>query len=143
MGYYVSYKIEAKLDMSREAEAVAAINALHEPSAVETHGNGGSWSGGVRTRACYSCTDNPPEGGFKTLKDALSAWRFELSELRGYEGEFTFTGEKLGQEERLFDALAPFLEGDIYASGEDDEWGYRFKDGKSITLSCMREWVES
>jgi hypothetical protein len=144
MGYCVSYDIEATMKKEHEAAALAAINALHDPDLVWGKGTGGSWSGGVRTAAYYAWTDNPPEGGFTSLEEALNAWRFETDDDCGGCLSFSFSGEKCGQEEVLFKALAPFLEGDIYGRGEDDaEWGYRFRDGMMIELFCEKTWSES
>lgn len=139
MGYYVSYNIEAQIDMSKEAEALAAINDLHKPEVISANARGGSFSGGERIGVWYSWVENPGPDGFKSLSDALWAWRFSLSD----NGDFYFEGGKLGQEEVLFNALAPFMKGTIYARGEDDcEWGYRFRDGRMIELTCERTWKE-
>lgn len=139
MGYYVSYNIEATIDMSKEAEALAAINALHDPEKVKSFGHGGSFSGGQYTERWYSWVRNPEPGGFSNLFEAMTAWRFALDK----DGTFYFDGGKVGQEEILFEALTPFLSGDIYARGEDDyEWGFRFQNGKMTELQCKRDWVE-
>lgn len=139
MGYYVSYEINAKLDMTKEAEALAAINALHDPELVAQNGAGGSFSGGKRTDVWYSWVNNPGPQGFPDLYAAMYEWRFGLEK----DGTFYWEGEKLGQEEILFGALAPYLDGDIYARGEDDnEWGFRFRDGQMINLACERNWTE-
>ena len=139
MGYYVNYDIEATLDMSKEAEALAAINALHDPEKVKSLGRGRSFSDGQCIESWYSWVTNPGPKGFPTLFDAMEEWGFSLDK----DGTFYFDGEKLGQEEILFEALAPFLSGDIYARAEDNhEWGFRFQNGKMTELQCERNWVE-
>lgn len=141
MGYYVTYDIEATFKKVDEPAMLAAINALHEPEVMNPRARDGSWSGGKHTACWYSFTDNPPPGGFASLEEALEAWRFEAQDVGGGEVGLCFNGDKSGQEEVLFAALAPYLTGNIYASGEDGAvWGYRFRDGKMITLSCY--WKE-
>lgn len=140
MGYYVEYNIEATFKPESEPEMLKAINALHEPETLKAHASGGSWSGGERKEVWYSWVDNPPPGGFTTIEDAMYAWRFDVDQWDGLK-HFSFTGEKLGQEEILFEALAPFLDGEIFARGEDgEEWGFRFKDGRMIQLECIKNW---
>lgn len=138
MGYYVDYGIDVTFKTEDEPAMLAAINALHAPELVAAQANGGSWSGGECKQKWYSWVGNPPEGGFTTLEEAMLAWRFDV-----FSNQFSFTGGKLGQEETLFVALAPWLEGEIYARGEDDcEWGYRFKEGRMRGLTCNKTWTE-
>ncbi len=138
MGYYVDYNTD-DVTIKNCPEALAAINALHTNDMLEAYAGGGSWSCGKEVdQRWYRWVDNPPEEGFKTLEEAMSAWRFNLQDNSLY-----FTGEKLGDEEVLFTALAPYLEGEIYARGEDGaEWGFKFHNGKMIGLECVRTWIE-
>lgn len=141
MGYCVTYNIEATFKRKDEPAILAAINALHDHAIMNLQAGGGSWNGGKQTAYQYAFTDNPPPGGFTTLEAALEAWRFEADNYDETRAGLYFNGDKSGQEEVLFAALAPYLTGDIYASGEDGAaWGYRFRDGKLINLSCS--WVE-
>lgn len=141
MGYYVTYNIKASFKRENEPAMLAAINALHDPEVMNPQSRGGSWEGGKQTCFWYAFTDNPPPGGFTTLDAALKAWRFEADNYAETSAGLCFNGDKLGQEEILFATLAPYLTGDIYASGEDGfAWGYRFRDGKLINLNC--KWVE-
>jgi len=138
MGYYVSYDTD-NVTINNCSEALAAINALHTSDMLEAHASGGSWSADKVNQRWYSWVSNPPEGGFQTLEKAMRAWRFSLDD----DNLFHFIGEKLGDEEVLFNALAPYLEGEIYARGEDGaEWGFKFHNGKMISLECIRTWVE-
>lgn len=138
MGYCVDMDIDVQFKTEDEPAMLAAINALHVPELLAAQALGGSWPGGEAKEKWYSWVDNPPEGGFTTLEEAMSAWRYDV-----FSNGFSFTGEKLGQDEVLFMALAPFLQGDIYCRGEDDcEWGYRFHDGAMIGMTCTKTWTE-
>lgn len=126
MGYRIQYDIQVVVDMSRQDETLAAINTLHTPEMLERHAGGGTWQGGKCIARHYMWTENPPEGGFRTLVEALEAWRFNLCP----DGSLEFTGEKLGDEELLFKTLAPFITGAVYATGEDGgRWEYAFNNG--------------
>lgn len=141
MGYSVTYNIEATFKRENEPAMLAAINALHDPEVMNPQADGGRWEGGRQTGFWYAFTDNPPPGGFTTLEAALADWRFEAENYDEASASLCFIGDKRGQEEVLFAALAPYLTGDIYASGEDGAaWGYRFRDGKLSNLSCG--WTE-
>ena len=142
MGYYVEYNIDASFKKEDAPKVLAAINALHDPDLIKKQASGGLWSGCEKKKCWYSWVDNPPVGGWTDIGDAFLAWRFELSD-EGNCFAFDWVGEKLGDEEFFFQALAPYLIGDIYARGEDnDEWGFRFRDGKMFPTKCIREWVE-
>lgn len=137
MGYYVDYNTD-DVTIKNCPEALAAINALHTNDMLKAYASGVSFSGGKANQRWYSWVNNPPEGGFKTLEEAMCAWGFNLED-----NSFYFTGEKLGDEGVLFAALAPYLEGEIYARGEDGaEWGFKFHNGKMIGLECVRTWIE-
>jgi hypothetical protein len=73
----------------------------------------------------------------ETLSQALRAWRWvcvrdgETNEIEG----INFEGEKIGDEEALFDAIAPFVEPGSFLEmqGEDGAlWRWVF-DGKTCT----------
>lgn len=142
MGYYVEYEINVIIPKENEGDVLKAINHLHDPEVMQKNASGGSWQGGERKEVWYSWTDNPPAGGFPSVEHALRAWRFQPCYLDG-ELTFCFEGEKLGDEEKLFEAIAPYITGDIYARGGDGcEWGFRFNFDKMVTLRCTKTWEE-
>jgi hypothetical protein len=75
---------------------------------------------------------NPPS---KTLFHALEDWGWDADvDANGDIIDICFLGEKLGDEIKLFKALAPFVEADSYIEmqGEDgDLWRWVF-DGKAM-----------
>lgn len=92
-----------------KAQAVALINEMHEPELMDKHG-------GKKMHSNYSWVDSPPAGGFKTLEEALKNWRYDYSDDYIY-----FTGEKLGDDNKLWGTLAPLIEEGSYIQchGED------------------------
>ena len=70
----------------------------------------------------------------KTLKEALIDWRWnlEIDPKSGDGYDLYFDGEKSGDDEILFRAIAPFVEhGEIEMVGEDDcRWRWLFKNKK-------------
>lgn len=73
----------------------------------------------------------------KTLPDALQAWRWHL--IVNEEGDATeliFEGEKLGDDEVLLRAIAPFVEsGELCMRGEDGAvWKWEFRNKKLLEM---------
>lgn len=76
----------------------------------------------------------------KTLGDAmrLCNWSFDTDDATGDAVMIFFEGEKLLDDEKLFEAIAPFVEDGSYIDmmGEDGyAWRWLFKDGKLKELS--------
>lgn len=132
MGYYVTMDISKLVIRSEvQKEALKAINDLFELDTIKKHGSGGSYSDGKQTAWNYSWVIFP-EGGFKSLKEALEKWRYETNELPSGDLEIAmFTGEKLGDDHVLWKALAKYLtDGAIYCRGEDGAlWCWEIKNG--------------
>lgn len=114
MGMYIYMNLHnVNISSDNELAALAAINALH-------------------TARAYAWVNNPKPPGFATLMDALAAWRYETS--RWHDGTISidsFTGEKLGADELLWNTLATFIcdGAEIMCECEGDFWAWRFKDG--------------
>ena len=75
-----------------------------------------------------------------TLSEALAAWRWDVGELAadGSVAELEFIGEKHGDEDILFAALAPFVRSGSHIDmiGEDGAaWRWTFEDGGLHRLS--------
>ena len=152
MGYYVSYDFDSiRIPKANIPACLAAINALHTEENKEANAAGGHcWSGGVLISRSYAWTQDPPAGGFTSLEEAFSAWRFESSEIDGDVYLDGWHGEKLGDEETLFFAIGPFVvdatpegyQGTIKARGEDGAlWRFLFKDGTVTQQEARIEWV--
>jgi hypothetical protein len=117
MGYYITMDIGGiVIPADKRNACLAAINALH------AGGKRYSWVAALETTDLVAAFDN---------------WRFHATEQD--DGSVIleyFTGEKLGDDEILFEAIAPFVvpernEGLIHIHGEESEqWRFLFRDGK-------------
>jgi hypothetical protein len=121
---------------------LAAINALH--SGDMKGASGGSYMGGKQISKCYSWVSNPGPEGFKTLEDAFQSWRYDAHEdPNGNVHVDYFSGEKWGDDEILYAAIAPFVEDDasIEIRGEDGhQWRYLFEAGKYSEQTARVSW---
>jgi hypothetical protein len=129
MGYYVSMEISnVKIAKDNAKECLDRINNM-----IKEHPNG--FFGWV----------SYPEGGCKSLKEAVRMWRFECSENEeGLDIEY-FTGEKWSSDEPLFfEAIAPFVKnGEIACTGEDGEkWRYLFENGDVKEQYAVITWAD-
>lgn len=90
---------------------------------------------------------NTPDFFFaKTLEEAMKAWRWAIySNPDGDIDEISFCGQKLGDDEILFSAMAPFVENDSFLEmhGEDGSmWRWVFKDGKLEEKTATVSWED-
>jgi hypothetical protein len=148
MGYLVNMEVK-NLTISKEnvSKALAAINALHtDQETMKKNGaGGGSWGGGKET-VHYSWVGNPPEGGFKSLVDALDEWRYTaMPNDDGSIEVMHFNGEKLGNCEVLWRALEKLVPpgAEIQCRGEDGcQWRWVFKGGKFKEQTSKVVWED-
>lgn len=119
MGYYIDV-VDTKFHIpaDKKADALKAVQALGKE-------DGGTYSW---------VNDNFAQQG--TLKEALDAWRYTLTEDEdGNVTDITFEGQKLGDDETLFRALAPYVEAGSYleVSGEEGaHWRWAFDGEKMV-----------
>jgi len=132
MGYYINQR-EAMFRIKKE-NFDAALKAVVE-LADEKHRsrmNGGSWKCGKRTSWNYAWVNMEELKNAKTLEDAMNCWGWEVYTEDEDIVDICFVSEKLGQEEVLFDAIAPFVEDGSYIEmgGEDGGiWRWQFNKG--------------
>ena len=116
MGYCMSQK-EAKFNMKAENK-VPAFKALKAAASNQTF----SWINSATVKGC------------RTLEELMEECRWDLQE--NDDGDVTgieFSGEKAGDDLKLFNILAPYVDGDSYIEmhGEDGaQWRWVF-DGKT------------
>jgi hypothetical protein len=132
VGYY-SQLTQQKFRIKKENKdkALKAIYALAKDAPKM---GGGSWGPRGTTRH-FSWVVTNDFALAKTLEVALRAWRWdaEVDDATGDIHSLEFTGEKLGDDSALWDAVAPFVEHGSYLqmAGEDGmEWRWVFNNGK-------------
>jgi len=118
------------LAQNKDAAVAAVLDLVNHPDRMS------GWSMDQILSRHYSWVNMDELARAKTLNDALSTWRWEpTSNEQGDIIDLTFDGEKLGDEEVLFKALAPFVESGSYLEmqGEDStRWRWYFKDGEML-----------
>jgi hypothetical protein len=131
MGYCVD-QIGANFRIASENldKALAAVKAL---MGEEDKMSGGSYEGGRLTERWFSWVTTEQVIHAKTLAEALWAWRWEAVVDEDGVSAIYFNGEKWGDDDKLFQALAPFVKCGSYISfrGEDGcMWQFYFEGGK-------------
>ena len=125
MGYCIFQRgAQFRIPASNHAAALAAVKSLigREPITDQTGRH-------------FSFVQPDEWVGAASLAELLNAWRWEAEvapdgDISGLE----FQGEKHGDEDMLFAALAPYVEADSYIEmiGEDDKlWRWHF-DGSHV-----------
>ena len=159
MGYCVTATCDVLIPGDRVEEAIKAIRQLM--LSVSENGSGGQFGGGVKTESWYSWVGTAEvlrALANNDLVKALEEWRYEaeagekadLEKLatpdRSVFGDVRvnyFSGEKLGDDEKLWKALAPFVKSGstIEWHGEDDaHWRYLFENGELTAQHGMVVW---
>ena len=114
-----------------------ALEAIKELAGKETiHDGSGKHFSWVETERFVNAS---------TLKEAMDEWRWEIGEdEEGNVLDIYFSGEKLGNDEILFNAIAPYVKEGSYIemSGEDGSlWRWSF-DGKScVEKGAQISWI--
>ena len=142
MGYHM-YQCNCDFFMKKEDKATAlkAIQALDPDS-----GRGGRFEPETgKTESWFSWINTDEYKNATTLEEAVIAWRWELQGAVG--GDVTsiyFDGEKLGDDEHLLRAIAPFVRDGswIEIEGEDERWRWCFHGGELHTITPTVIWPE-
>lgn len=127
MGYYMS-QVEAVFSIPADKVDAAhkAVQALSGKETIED-------SSGRHFRWVHNNFAASPD-----LQRIMMEWRWKLRfDLSGNAAEIYFNGEKAGDDEILFDAIAPFVKDGSYIEmrGEDGEcWRWVFDSGKCTVV---------
>lgn len=137
MGYCMSQDdSDFYIDADKKADALKAIKE-QLMTKVDTLGNGGCFSGDKEER-WFSWVDTTAVLSAETLESALFAWRWNASvDEHGNIVGICFEGEKLGDDQYLWDTIAPFVKDNSYIemTGEDNyHWKWKFKLGECDEL---------
>jgi len=144
MGYYMRIEdIEFLIKKKNKKKALEAIWGMNPDT-----GRGGRWDPGAgKTKSWFSWVDTEEFMSAETLEAALEAWRWSALPKDGDIADLEFLGEKLGDDEALFRAIAPHVEDGSYIvmRGEDNElWRWLFKGGEFLEQGAIItiEWDE-
>ena len=121
MGIYISLREETfKMDANKKDKALAAIKKL------------------CKKNKDYSWVENDKVLDAKTFEEAMQEWRYPVSvDEKGNVCQIEFIGEKLGDEEELFKAIAPFVKRGSYLVMEIEQDFYKWAfDGKTFKEKC-------
>jgi len=143
MGYCISQRdCDFRIKAENIGPALAAIKAL----ATDTDSmRGFSSRGGEIRERWYSWVRTEDFANAETLADAMYAWRWEID----YDPKTTdvnwimFHGEKLGQDDIMLQAIAPFVENGSYIEMQGEcgaIWRYVFQHGKMEEKEAIISW---
>lgn len=139
MGYCMSmYDCEFHIPAANFAGALSAIKSLMKD---EDKMDGCEYKSGGVTGRWYAWVNTSAVLEAETLSDALYAWRWEahFSE-NGNVSYLHFLGEKSGQDDVLFRALAPYVTSGSFVAmrGEDGAiWRWYFDGNKCIEQNAV------
>lgn len=134
MGYYVK-NTESYFFIPKEYHGMA-LQAIKD-FMLKTY----TADGGMQVIRSFPWINTDEVVNSETLKDALYAWRWDAhTDENGDITYLSFDGEKLGEEELLFDVIAPYVKEGSYIvmQGEDNfTWRWYF-DGKTYRDQAAR-----
>jgi hypothetical protein len=135
MGYYMQ-NLESKFKIKSEnkAGALKAIQALMEPETLESNGRGGGFGKEGKTETWYSWVTTKEVLEADTVEKAIECWGWETEtdEESGDVIDCYFPENKMGQEDIMFTAIAPFVEEGSYfvmLGEEGSQWRWYFTEG--------------
>lgn len=135
MGYCMTQEdSEFRIKKKNFAGALKAIKALANIELMNKQAHGGSLDPVTKKETrWYSWVDTKQFVDAKSLEAAIKAWRWEAHIDKDDIDHLEFAGEKLGDDEVMFKAIAPFVEAGsyIHMAGEDGyhwKWDFNGKD---------------
>jgi hypothetical protein len=147
MGYCMDLRASKfNIPESLKAKALEAIKGIMGPENRHKM-HGGSWTGGKQTGWWYSWVKDEDVLKCITLDSAMALWGWpvELDAAGNVDG-IRFEGEKIGQEDEMFKAIAPYVEDGSYVEmgGEDGAlWRWSWARGKFYERSAIITWDTS
>jgi len=125
-----------------QAKALAAAKQLFDD--VNSKGRGGSYSGGQKTASWFSWVDTKTALNTSTLADMFDEWGWSVEEDEdGNINGLWFDRDKIGQEELLFQTIAPWVKSGSYVEmhGEDGTmWRWCWENGKCSEKYANVSW---
>lgn len=134
MGYCIRMS-DSKFCIKKE-NCDGALQAAKQLGNGSNHpqARGSTYENGKTTKRFFSWMNDVDVTQWAHIKNAMDEWRYPCKiDSDGNVVKIEFDGEKIGQEEILFNAIAPFVESGSYIemTGEDGaKWRWVF-DGKT------------
>lgn len=133
MGYYMNQEDSvffiAKKDFINTLDAIKLLMTKVKELGSSVSSTGEIWFAFVITKLVSEA---------QSLSEALEGWRYHTeTDKDGNIHSIYFTGEKLGQDQLLFDAIAPFVKEGSYISmiGESGcKWKWIFKNNQCVKV---------
>jgi len=130
MGYYIQQRTtQFCIKAKNQTKALVAVKGLVGQEPIGAHF---SWVGN------FSDADS--------FQEVMEEWRWEVEfNERGDVIDLFFNGQKLGDDELLFQTIAPFVEAGSYIEilGEEGEmWRWAFDDKECTELSPTIIWTK-
>lgn len=127
MGYHINLtEADFRIDAENTRDALDTIRELMADPSADRHGYS------AQSGRHFSWLNNATPEDWDSLQDAMADWRFpvELDDDQNVV-DIRFSGQKIGDENQLFDVIAPYVEDGSYLEfrGEDgDVWRLVFDD---------------
>jgi hypothetical protein len=143
MGYHMNQRDAVfKIKAENVDKTLEAVKGLAET--VDENGSGGACGGGKKTETWYSWVTTEVFANANTLQEAMSEWRWDIdTDDEGNVVWIDFMGEKIGDEEFLFNAIAPYVEDGsfIEMQGEDGAiWRWNFTGEECFSENARIVW---
>lgn len=137
MGYY-AYSRDCSFFLSHEVNQAATRHAKEKLlTELEVKGRGRRYANGKCIEKWYSWVNTHDIQNAENVESLIMAfgWNYFLDDDGNITDVWKDGGQKLGQEDCLFAALAPFIKDESYIimQGEDDLiWRWYFENGEMI-----------
>lgn len=144
MGYSASLVASSfRIDRDHHKAALAAVKALLDRPDLMS---GKRTQGGRLISQHFAWVDSDKLLAARTLPDAIAEWGWEVEQDDDYNiVDIDFDSEKLGDEDALWAALAPYVAtgSHIEMVGEDGErWRWLFRNGRVIHQEPTITWPD-
>ena len=123
MGYCVSMAVDVTI--VDEGKALAAIEQMFDAQGKNSRGL--AWVKG------------PGKEGYRDLRAAFDDWGYSYNPRA--KKITAFEGEKLGDDDAMFRAIAPHASGTVTVYGEDGiNWRWLLRDGRLFQQDAVEAW---
>jgi hypothetical protein len=141
MGYYID-QVDHNFFIDNK-HIPSLIATIHSLSKDESNMSGGSFDSSQKIYSCYSWV-NMSFTDYNDIKEIFKCWRWHIDQdENGNIDSINFEGQKLGDDDILLRAIAPYVKDGSYIEirGEDNSlWRWAFKNGKFMETYPNISW---